>query len=161
MSVPEQMMIQALDAAVCDTLENMAFVDFDKIETVACPFGPNPDSLHFEIELMDQQAIRLRLVMARSFAEKIVADMCGDEFEDVNQEMIDDMLAELINTIGGRFSALLLPDNQRFTLSLPRKLTTRTGADSQNNYLYRQYESPQGGLIVEVGQLKEIRVLQN
>ena len=104
----------ALHAALCETFENMAFVEVHLREDaeleavrsatllILAPF-PGEIDLNVPSELLDQ--------LART--------IYGMDAAEATPEVLDDLLMEVLNTVTGRFLTHLLPPEQEYRLGIP------------------------------------------
>ncbi len=114
----------AIASAVAITLENMAFEQAIPEDEPEVPVGADPYWAKLNL-LSPHEGFVMILVGnegAKLIAEAIHGpgdDLFADEPEELPREMVFDTLAELINTIAGRFLNSYLPPDQRFELGLP------------------------------------------
>jgi len=110
---------EIMQAAVAGCLENMAFMEVFPAEPDATePEDPVWDSLL----VLEPTQGEFRLAMSRALLEEIGANIYGFDTEITAQQSAD-LLAELLNTIVGRFMSGILP-MEPFKLGIPEKGTT-------------------------------------
>ncbi len=110
----------ALFAAISKTMENMTFEEVQIVHH------------NKEANIFVKDATWAILPIVRPYCGQLVLEItpgCGHTFagvvigkidkNEVSDEWIQDMLAEMANTIAGRFVAALLQDNEAFELGLP------------------------------------------
>ncbi len=109
---------QAMQQAVSQTLENMAFMEvmehFDPDYEI-----PAEQLAWTSLLISDPVQGEVRLAMTKTLLEKLTAAIFALEPEEISQAQMDDILHELLNTIAGLFMTNLLADNQTFQLGLP------------------------------------------
>lgn len=64
--------------------------------------------------------------------KKTAASIWGRPEESLDDNLLTDTLAELLNTVGGKYMQLVLPDGRQFQLGLP-KVTTTDGVAGGND----------------------------
>lgn len=107
---------EALIAAVVETFENLAFMEpesapgreFQADRALCC-------SLAIQAPLKSS----MQLAMDEKLGRLITGTIWSMQIETVDEQMCRDALAELLNTIAGRFMKGLLPPEQTFQLGLP------------------------------------------
>lgn len=104
----------ALFEATSETLENMAFM-----EVVPLKERREEAKIYSQMDVQAPAAGTLTLVTTPKLASEIVEGVLGLEDGAPTEEMMFDMVAELINTIGGRFMRILTPENESFSIGLP------------------------------------------
>jgi CheY-specific phosphatase CheX len=109
---------QAMQQAVSQTLENMAFMEvmehFDPDYEI-----PAEQLAWTSLLISDPVQGEVRLAMTKTLLTKLTASIFALELEEISQAQMDDILHELLNTIAGLFMTNLLADNQTFQLGLP------------------------------------------
>jgi hypothetical protein len=106
--------------AVGESLEGMAFMEFDASELlnkIPAHFHP---SCCAQIHLLDPLDAQLILMGKRRFVKETVESIIGDELTDNEETLMNDTMGEIVNTIGGRFLALITPAGNEFKMGLPK-----------------------------------------
>lgn len=104
--------------AVCQTFENMAFVEVteqsEEIETQM------PQDVRW-VSLLINNPIQaeLRLAMTKTMLDNLTEDMFGIEKAEITTSQQKDIIAEILNTLAGLFMTKLLPPDQTYQLGLP------------------------------------------
>lgn len=110
---------EAMQAAVAGCLENMAFMEVFPAE----PDAPEPeDPVWVSLLVLEPTQGEFRLALSRALLEEIAANIYGFDSE-ITEQQTADLLAELLNTILGRFMASILP-METFKLGIPEAGTT-------------------------------------
>ncbi len=107
---------EALIAAVLETFENLAFM-----EPESTPGGEFMADRALCCSLAIQAPLknRMQITMGEGLGKHIAGTIWSLPRESVDDQMCRDVLAELLNTIAGRFMKALLPGDQTFQLGLP------------------------------------------
>jgi len=109
---------QAMKKAVCDTLENMVFME--AIEHYDQDYEIPVEELAWaSLLIQDPVQGEVRLAMTKALLKNLTAAFFAMDDDEVSQAQMDDILHELLNTIAGLFMTNLLADNQTFQLGLP------------------------------------------
>jgi len=112
-----KMVDKAMAKAVIDTLENLAFMEV----------GPAPET---SWEMTGQSIIaallcheplqgEIRGIFPRGLITEIAVTVFGLQDEACSEATMQDVSAEILNTIAGRFLSELLPEQQTFRIGLP------------------------------------------
>lgn len=102
--------------AVAETLENLAFME----ALPAHEESPgNGLGLTAALLVHEPQQGEVRISLPSALLEKISRNLFGHPAEGVAVPDPKDLLAELLNTIAGRFLTELLPPEQPFRIGLP------------------------------------------
>lgn len=108
----------AMINAVRQTLENMVFMEV--IEQRGTPSVIPADGLAWSSMLINEPVQgELRLAVPSELLKKITGNVFGVDEEEVTSSQTDDILNELLNTIGGLFMTNLLPKEQQYKIGLP------------------------------------------
>lgn len=102
-------------AAVSATFENMAFM-----EVLTLDESPSlEDVMWTSILVHNPTQGELSLAIPKELLVKITETILGSTQEEVTEKNLKDILAEMLNTIAGRFLSEIIPDDQTFRLGLP------------------------------------------
>ena len=112
-----QEMNNALVDAVCETLENMAFMEAFQAD-VPLPLEGS-DVLTVSLLIHDPQPGELWMTIPRPLLLKVAEGVFALPSEDLGDQILRDLLAEILNTLAGRFLTRLLPPLQSYRLGLP------------------------------------------
>lgn len=121
-------------SAVAETLENMAFMEVVRDE---CP----PSSLSVEVlsarlAIHEPTAGEVHLTMPHSLLAQVAEAAYALPAEALEEQILRDLLAELLNTIAGRFLTLLLPPEQSYRLGLPELEDADAPAPGATDHLW-------------------------
>lgn len=112
-----QEMNSALVDAVSETLENMAFME---VFASDAPFSPEgSDVLTVSLLIHDPQPGELWMTIPRPLLMMVAEGVFALPSEDLGEQILRDLLAEILNTLAGRFLTRLLPPLQSYRLGLP------------------------------------------
>ena len=110
---------EAMQAAVAECLENMAFMEVFPAE----PDAAEPDTpIWVSLLVLEPTQGEFRLALSRPLLDEIGANIYGPGAE-VSEQQSADLLAELLNTILGRFMGGIMPV-EAFKLGIPEAGTT-------------------------------------
>ena len=115
---PDQLQ-QAVFESVAETFEAMIFTQ------VAMPppeesIVPGIDLVQASIAVIQPVTGRLSILVPPSMAVHITKNLYGwTDVQDPGDDLVNDSISELINTIAGRVMTRILPEDQTFELGLP------------------------------------------
>jgi len=110
-------LFKALDTAVQDTLENMAFIQVDPCDNPLW-YQTEPFST-VSIRILQPPLGKLELAVSRSLLQEITASIYGSQEVEITAEVKADTLFEVINTVAGQFLRILASDSELCQLDLP------------------------------------------
>jgi len=109
---------QAMQQAVSQTLENMAFTEvlehFDPDYEI-----PATELVWTSLLISDPVQGEIRLAMSKTLLENLTATIFALELEEISPAQSKDIINELLNTIAGLFMTKLLEDDQSYAIGLP------------------------------------------
>lgn len=109
----------ALMSAVAETMENMAF---EQVETISgdgeAQLGIN--RIWSALNIIRPVAGEITIELSADYSSTLTDSLYGSLEGNLNDEVISDALAEILNTVAGRFMTQLIPPAQKFELGLPR-----------------------------------------
>ncbi len=114
----------ALSDAVARTMENMTFEEVEIVRDEREGALPGHDMLWSSLPIKSPHSGELTVQVSREYGRVLAEEVAGFMDEDIPAGMINDVLAELANTMAGRFMDNLIPADTEFDLGLP---TTGTG----------------------------------
>ncbi len=109
---------KAMLDAVCQTFETMAFAQVTE-QSAELELEVGNESIWSSILVHDPVQGEIQMALPQALLTKIAADMFGIEQEEVNESQLQDIIAEILNTLAGLFMTSLLPDDQTYKLGLP------------------------------------------
>lgn len=119
MSIENSSMKNILVEAISGTIEEMVFHAVDEV-LEECPEQSDEEVWAF-LPLLEPLEGELFFIIPNEFARSLTETIYAVEDESlVTDEMVNDLVAELVNTIGGKFMASLLPPDKTFKLGLPK-----------------------------------------
>ncbi len=136
----------AMFEAASETLENMAFM-----EVVAQKERREEIKYFSALEVKAPAAGTLTLVTTPRLAREITEGLVDPEDGEPSEEMIFDALSELINTIGGRLMRILTPEDETFSLGLPKCFSSSTHEFGESDEFARFEIDGQNFLVVVSG----------
>ena len=124
---------ETLSLAVAETLEALAFMEVlpgEDAEADDSGHCASENALWAGIDILEPCSMRIVICVPEMLAREIVAELFAlDSPDSVEHEMINDTMAEIINTIAGRVMTSMLGDEQTLVLGLPE--TGRGGAEEE------------------------------
>ncbi|MGA1823962.1 MAG: chemotaxis protein CheX [bacterium] len=118
MSSPEENLNILMVTVVSRVLENMAFMEVMECDTIVMPHDI-PNLAWCSLLVKDPVLGEFKLFMPKNLNLKIAEAVYGLSDEELTDQILDDTLGELLNTIAGSFFKKVLSDDQTFTLGLP------------------------------------------
>jgi CheY-specific phosphatase CheX len=109
---------EELTDAVSEAFENMFFADIENCQDLDS-IESEKDSYLISVDTLLPFSGNVGLVIEKEYSEEIVMDMTGGDVEEITKEMIDDAMAEIGNTIVGRFLSRIVPEDEEFSLGFP------------------------------------------
>ncbi len=123
-----------------EALENMAFVGIEECsqETIA---ELDQDTLAVNLLITEPALLEMRLDIAKELLYQIAETMYTMERDELEDQHINDLLSEILNTIAGRFMSEILPAESNFALGLP-ELTNEESILSDLQFYYLAEDCP-------------------
>lgn len=118
MEMVTEKMLSALNAALAETFEGLAFAEAEPCQRVDILPKPVQDYRVAVIELQQPFSAKLSLFFEKEQAEELFETTVGLTAED--PRIVDDMLGEFANTIFGCFVRNLLNNGESFNLGYPK-----------------------------------------
>jgi chemotaxis protein CheY-P-specific phosphatase CheC len=113
-----QLLGEKLSGVVDETFENMAFINTEEVDEEQLPVDTE-DLREVRLLITSPIVMEIHLQLDEELLHQIVETMYTIDADEITEEQIIDVLAETLNTLGGRFMTELLPPDQSFALSLP------------------------------------------
>ena len=118
MSSPEKNLNILMFNVVNEVLETMAFMEI--MESFASLTPKDIPNLAWSSLLVNDPVLsEFKLFMSKDLILKIAESVYGLPEEELTDQILDDTLGEMLNTITGRFFTKVLPNEQTFALGLP------------------------------------------
>ena len=107
-----------------DVFENMLFMDAIYKEVVDDKEIPD----HVEVRLLVNHPFPGEFVFQapKNFVSQAAGTLFMAEEGDVDEQMFNDVMNELLNTISGRIMAKITPEGKSFKLGLPEKMVSES-----------------------------------
>ncbi len=118
MNIERNDLIESLNAALAESFEGLAFIEFDlwaEVQEI-----PKSADKHYStsIDITDPFTSKISLVCSKQFILNTIESITGEEASD-NESEISDTLKELLNTVAGRFMVKLLSESAEFDFGIP------------------------------------------
>lgn len=111
-----EVMYQAMNVAAAETLENMAFVEVTPIRS--CSLDQDAELMVVSLLMHDPVPGEFRLSMPRDLLLQIAETLYSMPLEELEELQLEDTLAELLNTLAGKFLNRVIP-GEVYRLGLP------------------------------------------
>lgn len=118
MTLNKDIIFTAMEKAVRNTFETILFIDFDKATEIKTPGYNMTDQVTF-IKVYAPIGGELYLVIGYDLAFEIIKSLYNEKDENVIMLLVDEIMAEICNTVTGRFMAEIVPPDKEFNFSLP------------------------------------------
>lgn len=109
----------ALTHAIACTMEKMTF---EEIEVVDFPINPETmrDGVWAVLEIHQPLAGEVVLELSKEYGAQLAREVCATaEDAEIKDEIVHDVVAEILNTLAGRFVDDLVSAQLKFELGLP------------------------------------------
>ena len=131
MKLEKEAVMQALEKAVRGTFENTLFLDFEKAVEINTPGFKMKDQLTY-IKIRSPYFGKLYLVINYDLAFDLIKALYNEIDYNAMMLLVDEIMAEICNTVTGRFLADIVPSNIEFEFSLPVCTKIAKEIDIQN-----------------------------
>ena len=108
-----------LSSAVSTTMENMTFEEIEFTDTQDRVTIADEELIWSALPIVKPYAGELVVKVSKTYGRVLAEEVAGFIDEDIPEAMVTDVLAEIANTIAGRFMEALIPEDQEFELGLP------------------------------------------
>jgi len=148
----------AMVNAVTETMENMAFEQVEEATDENVVQSGNV--IWASLPVIRPSAAEISIELSNDYAKAVTEALFGFSENGPDETIVNDALAEMLNTIGGRFMAQLTPAQQEFELGLPKVGTGKTKISPNDvaavnfnvgEYILRVYIAgldPQKGILI-------------
>lgn len=113
--------VKAIEQALGDTFEGMAFVTLIRDEDAVPPQDDGVDWHWARVDVLSPRAGYFLVAGPERMMRDIACSMYGQYDCSPSQTEMLDMLGEMVNTFAGRCLNILVPDESTFSLGLPEK----------------------------------------
>ena len=107
---------QVMHAVTAEAIESLAFMEVSAAEDF---LGSDESVLWVTLLVYDPVQGEFQLIMPRELISEIAEIVYGPLMDEITDQNILDLLAEMLNTIAGRFLSEILPDDESFKLGIP------------------------------------------
>jgi CheY-specific phosphatase CheX len=128
----------ALLTAVTDTLEGMAFIQADLLQESESSLPGSENQQWVSLPLLQPYQGEIVIEFPGELGRQIAEALYGPEDNCTEETVISDTLAELLNTLAGRFMKELLEPDREFELGFPTvsKGKAPDGADQATSLVF-------------------------
>lgn len=148
MSEHNQFLEEKITYVLEEALENMAFISIEDSSKDGCD-EIEGERLNVNLLITKPALLEMRLEMSRELLVQIVETMYTMDRDEITPQLINDLLAEILNTLAGRFMTEILPADQTFSLNLP-EITDVVDDTSEGKRLTYYYLAEEEPVIVEI-----------
>ncbi len=107
-----------ITAAMEETLENMAFISVEECSAEEVEELDHPQ-LGVNLLVREPVLFEMQLHSSKELLYQVAENMYAMEREELDDRLINDLLAEVLNTVAGLFMSAILPPETKFALGLP------------------------------------------
>jgi hypothetical protein len=122
----------AMVDAVVETFENLAFMEPEHLPGERPSFDET--AIRYRLAITSPFAGWIRLIIEKDLAASIAGTVWSLDPAEVEDQLCRDNIAEILNTIAGRFMKAAIPDDQLFALGLPEPCGSESGNGEMNTH---------------------------
>jgi CheY-specific phosphatase CheX len=127
-------------AAVVETFENLAFMEPEHVPGGQPAFGDS--AICYRLVIESPFPGRMSLAMEPDLAATIAGTIWSGDPAEIGEQLCRDTVAEILNTVAGRFMKAAIPDDQLFALGLPEPCEPESAtAEKSTAYPFRLEDS--------------------
>ncbi len=120
MTETTDILTSTLTLAIAQTIENMTFEEVDDEMEEIDNYYHAEEMCWSILPILKPVNGKLALVVSNECAKLLINNVYDEiQEEEISDNAINDMLSEIINTIGGRFMDSVLASDQEFELGIP------------------------------------------
>lgn len=124
-----------------ETLENMAFVSIEECSLEEAANLKQP-MLGVNLLITEPELLEMRLDVSKELLYQIAETMYTMDRDELSDPLINDLLAEILNTLAGRFMTEILPPESDFSLSIPELAEEDEESSSEFKFNYIAEDLP-------------------
>lgn len=109
----------ALSSAIVRTIESMTFEEVEILDDGSRDFTSANEIVWAKLPILKPLTGELVLLMSHNYCRSLINNVYGSTDNESNLNAENDILAEIANTIAGRFIDGLIPSDTEFLLGLP------------------------------------------
>jgi CheY-specific phosphatase CheX len=129
----------ALTNAVSETMENMAFEQVDMPQPDNPPQATGEKYFWASLPIIKPLTGRIEIQLSIDYARILAQSLFEGSDNKPTDDLVKDAVAEVLNTIAGRFMTQLVPPKEEFELGLPNVIIGKCPAD-QINGIHRSFD---------------------
>ena len=122
----------AMVDAVVETFENLAFMEPEHLPGEHLSFSET--AICYQLAITSPFVGWVRLTMEPDLAATIAGTVWSIDPAEVEEQLCRDNIAEILNTIAGRFMKAAIPGDQLFALGLPEPCGPESGTGEVNTH---------------------------
>jgi len=131
-----------------ETLENMAFISIEECSKEEAS-ELEQDFLGVNLLVTEPALFEIHLNISKELLFQLAENMYAMDRDELDEQLIKDLLAEILNTSAGLFMTAILPPEKHFTLGLP-ELTDGISNNNDDAELKFYYIAEDCPLTVEI-----------
>lgn len=129
----------ALTRAVSETMENMAFEQVDIPESDIPVQAGDEKYFWASLPIIKPLSGRIDIQLSVDYARLLAKSLFEGSDNEPTDDLVKDAVAEVLNTIAGRFMTQLVPSKDEFELGLPNVIMGECHVDHVND-IRRSYD---------------------
>ncbi|MFQ5649182.1 MAG: chemotaxis protein CheX [bacterium] len=150
----------SLSKAVFDTMENMTFEEVEIIDNEEEVVMSTENLIWSVLPLNKPYAGELVVRVSKDYGKALAEEVLGLMAGEVSDETVTDILAEIANTLAGRFMDNLVPSDEEFQLGLPRAASGHP-AEGQQEVVSIPVKVGEHAMIVSVSGKDFVELVKN
>lgn len=129
-----------ITAVMEETLENMAFISIEECSAEEAAELDQPQ-LGVNLLITEPVLFEMHLNTSKELLYQLAENMYAMDREELDEQLINDLLAEILNTVAGLFMSAVLPPETKFALGLP-ELSDEIEGGSELTFNYIAEDCP-------------------
>jgi hypothetical protein len=121
---------KALERAVCQTFENVAF---EEPEILSGPVKYSGEVVAVSLRVVSPYLLTTMILMPKELADKLIRSIYRDDEQEVTDALLYDTVGEFLNTIIGTMMGELTQGERIFEMGLPERMEEKTGFEPEGS----------------------------
>lgn len=124
---------EIVQSVVTEAIESLAFMEAELVDE---PGESDADSLGVSLLVHDPVQGEFQLVMPYQLIDQIAETVYGPMMEEITDQKKFDLIAEILNTVAGRFLSAILPEDESFKLGVPCQVEDILGMTENSSIVW-------------------------